>query len=220
MSSSSDVLVPSDVRHNLEQQRKDAEHQARPDLERTRQSAEQQAEKTLDPEAVRAIEETEGAIRAIAANNTQEAMAAIERAVGKLNVLLSRNPDTALVPVNLSVEVFDTAPEDVDAIRDLAEDAAIAVEVNDLPSGRILLHSLMSEIRVRVYNIPLATYPEAMQRAARYLGEKKNLEAINVLLTALNTLVAVDHVTPIPLIVAQDAIRQAEVLLEQDKNVA
>jgi hypothetical protein len=220
MSSSPDVLVPADVRHNLEQQRKDAEHQARPALERNRQAAEQQAEKKLDAEAVRAIQETEVAIRAIAANKAMEATAAIERAVGKINVLLSRNPDNALIPVNLAVEIIDTAPSDVDVIRDLAEDAAIAVEMNDLPSGRVLLHSLMSEIRVRVYNLPLATYPDALNEAARLLGETKNQEAATILLAALNTLVATDHITPIPLLLAQDAVRQAESLRDQDKNGA
>jgi len=57
-----------------------------------------------------------------------------------------------------------------------------------------------SNIRVRTYNLALATYPTALKEAARLLDQKNTKEASDVLLTALNTLMVVDNVTPLPLV--------------------
>jgi hypothetical protein len=194
--------------------------QARPEVEKQRKEAEQQAAKTIDKEAVAAIAETERAIQDIAANKTDEALAAIERATGKINILLARNPANALIPVSSEVDVIDTAPRDSATILELAKDASKAVDDKDFPSARVLLHALMSEIRVRTYNVPLATYPTALQDAARFLDQKKTKEANAVLLTALNTLLAIDRVTPIPLVLARDAINEAQAQRQKDKNAA
>jgi hypothetical protein len=194
--------------------------QARPEVEKQRKEAEQQAAKTIDKEAVAAIAETEKAIQDIAANKTDEALAAIERVTGKINILLARNPANALIPVSSEVDVIDTAPRDSATILELAKDASKAVDDKDFPSARVLLHALMSEIRVRTYNLPLATYPTALQDAARFLDQRKTKEANAVLLTAFNTLLAVDRVTPIPLVLARDAINEAQAQRQKDKKAA
>ena len=84
----------------------------------------------------------------------------------------------------------------------------------------MLLHGLTSEIRVRTYDLPLATYPASLGEAARLLDEKKTNEASNALMTALNTLVVIDRVTPLPLLVAQAAIDSAQADASKDKNAA
>ena len=153
-----------------------------------------------------AIDETQKAIDAIAANKTDQALSAIERATGKINILLARNPATALIPVGLQVEVIDAAPHDSKDISEVAQNASRAVEDKNYPAARVLLYALTSEIRVRTYNLPLATYPLALQEAAHLLDEKRPQDADNVLLTALNTLAAVDRVTPLPLVLARKAM--------------
>src|SRR6266567_892729 len=100
---------PSD----FQAQRKEAEQQARPEVEKERKEAEEEAKRTLDKEAIAAIEQTQKAISAIAAGKTAEALALIEQATGKINILLARNPATALIPVDLEVAVIDTAPRDI-----------------------------------------------------------------------------------------------------------
>jgi hypothetical protein len=208
--------APSDV----EAQRKAAQQQARPEVEKQRKEDEEEAKKTLDQEAIAGIEETQKAVNAIAAGKTEEAIAAIERATGKINVLLARNPATGLVPVSVEVEVIDTAPHESQAILDIAKEASKAVDERDFPAARTLLYALMSEIRVRTYNLPLATYPKALQEAARLLDRKATQDANNVLLTALNTLVVVDRATPLPLVLSREAINQAQSKSQQDKKAA
>src|SRR5258708_5881595 len=208
----SQTQTPAD----LQKQRQEAEQQARPEIEQERRQAEEEAAKHLDQEAMAAIAETQKAIDAIAANKTDQAMAAIERATGKINILLARNPATALIPVSLQVDLIDAAPRDGKAIAELAKNASKAMEDKDYPAARVLLYGLTSEIRVRTYNLPLPAYSGALQEAAHLLDEKKTQQANNVLLTALNTLITVDQVTPLPLGLAREAIEQAQAKSQSD----
>jgi hypothetical protein len=52
------------------------------------------------------------------------------------------------------------------------------------------------------------------------VDQKKTQEASSLLLTALNTLVAVDQVIPIPLLLARAAVDAAQSMREKDKNAA
>jgi hypothetical protein len=212
------ALVRADS--DVEKQRKEAEQQVRPEVEQQRKSAEDQARKSLDQEAMAAIDETSNAIKAIAENKTDESLAAIERATGKINILLARNPATALIPVSFEVTVIEAAPLDVKEIRRRAAAADWAVADRAYPTARAILDSLRSEIRLRTYNLPLASYPAALKEAARLLDEKKTKEASVALLTALNTLAVVDQVTPLPIAVAQAAIDSAQQLRDRDKEGA
>ena len=204
----------------VQQQRSEADQKARPEIEQERKSAEQQAQQSLDKDALAAIEETTKAIKAISENKTDDGLAALERAAGKLNILLGRNPATALIPVSVEVEIVDLAPLDKDAIKARAEAAEEAVEDKAYPAARVLLEGLASEIRTRISNLPLVSYPAAIRQAARLLEQKKNQEASSVLLTALHTLVVVDRVSPLPVVLAKTAIEQAQTLREKDKTAA
>jgi hypothetical protein len=206
------------VQADLELQRRQANQRTRPEVEAQRRQAEDEAAKNLDQEAIAAIQQTERALIAIAENRIDEALSAIEQATGKISVLLTRNPDTALIPVNLQATVIDTAPEDVRDIAALVDAAAVALDINDLPASRTLLDFLRSEIRVRIYHLPLATYPAALQEAARLLDQKNTREAASVLLVALNTLAIIDNVNPLPLLLAREAINAAQA--QKDKEIA
>jgi hypothetical protein len=179
-----------------------------------RQKAESQdaAEKTLIGDAVIAIAETQKASNALSKGDSKTALAALERATGKLDLLLARNPSTALLPVRVETIAIESAPRDVAAIKQISDRASRAVSTKDYPLARVLLSSLQEEIRVRTYNLPLATYPQAIKDAARLIDEKKSQEASAVLATALGTLVIVDHVFPEPTIKAQAAVVAADAL--------
>jgi hypothetical protein len=217
---SSGERTAAGVRTDLEDQRRQADQRMRPDIETQRKQAQQQAEKTLDSEAIAAIQQTERAVNAAAENRIDEALAALEQATGKINILLSRNPATALIPVNLNVIVIDTAPRDFEKILVLKDAASLALDINDLPATRAALDALRSEIRVRTYNLPLATYPAALQEAARLLDQKKTREAGTVLLVALNTLAIIDQVIPLPLLLAREAFNEAQAQVQKDKDAA
>ena len=204
---------------DFQKQHQQAEQQFRPQIEAERQKDQKEADQALDQDAVAAVEQTDDAIKSIAQNNKADAMAAIERATGKINILLARNPASALIPVHSEVVLIDSAPTDVKAIDQIVQRATDAVKQRNLPAARILLASVVSELRIRTTSLPLGTYPAALQQAARLLDQSKNQDAGNVLLTAVNTLVTVDHVIPIPLLLAQSAIDAAN-SQRQDKQMA
>jgi hypothetical protein len=189
--------------------RAEARGRAQADIETRRREALEQGQRSLDKEAIAALEETRNASRLIAQGRTREAMAALERATGKIDLLVARNPATALVPVAVEVEVIDTAPLDPAAIEKLADATESAVDARDFPTARTLLANMISELRVRTTNLPLAGYPVALKEAARLLDAQQPEQANAVLLTALNTLVMLDRVTPLPVLVAQTAIADA-----------
>jgi hypothetical protein len=212
-------MTDTQAKSTLEMQRNSAEQQARPDLEQWRKEAEQDAEKTLDNDAIAAIDQTVKAIDSIAAGKTADALQLIEEATGKVNIVLARNPELALIPVSVEALVIDTAPREIDDIKKLADAASAAVSLDDFPAARALLGALRSEVRVRTYNLPLRMYPTALQEAARLLDQSSRAASI-ALLAALNTLVAVDQVTPIPLLAAQEAINEAQSAAQKDKTGA
>ncbi|WP_437284730.1 YfdX family protein [Sorangium sp. So ce406] len=223
---SASLLAPSEAQAlpDTKKPPKEGERQRkpemRPEVEKQRKEAEQQGEKTLDKEAIAAITETRNALKATAEDKRDEAAAALERATGKVSVLLARNPAAALIPVQLEVDIIDVAPVDIQAIKEIAKAAERAVEDKNYPVARVVLFGLTSEIRTRVYNLPLATYPAALGEAARLLEQKKTKEAGVVLQTALNTLAVIDRVRPLPIVAAQAAISEAQALREKDRDGA
>jgi hypothetical protein len=205
---------------DLLKEQRESEQQTRPDLEQRRVEAQREADKSLDEDAIAAIHETHNAVKAINENKIDEARAAIERATGWIDILLARNKAAALIPVWSEVIVIDAAPRDVNAIRKLRSAVDAAVADKDYSVARVLLHQLASEIRVRTYDLPFGTYPDALKTAARLLDQKQTNAAIAVLLTALNTLAIVDKVQPLPTILAQRAVNEAEQVRDRDKQAA
>ena len=204
---------------DVQKQHEEAERQFRPDIESQRQQNQKEAEQGLDQDAIAAIQQTEEAVKDIAANKKSDALSAIEKATGRINVLLARNPATALIPVSAEVVLIDSAPTDVKTIDQIVQQAAATVKDKDLPAARVLLATLVSEIRIRTSSLPLATYPAALTQAARLLDQGKNQDAGKVLLTALNTLVIIEHVIPVPLLLSQAAISAAD-SQRQNKDTA
>lgn len=194
--------------------------QVPPEVEQQKNAQTEQARSTLNQDAITAVADTHKAIDAIAAGDKNKAMTNIEDATGKLNILLARNPADALIPVEVSVEAIDAAPEDDKAVKRLTSGVDGAVALRDFPTARVLLYDLMSELRVRTFNLPLATYPEALKDAARLLDAGKNNDASTELTNALNTLVVIDRVTPIPLILARAAVDAAQEKSQTDKNAS
>ncbi|ALF55287.1 hypothetical protein ACX27_24645 [Nostoc piscinale CENA21] len=192
--------------------------QSQQEIEQERQKATNEAQSSLDQDAIAALEETRNAINAIDQGNTQEALQALERATGKLDILLARYPELALVPVSTQITIIDLAPRDFDLIEPIRDEAKRAVNEEDFPTGRALLHNLVSEIRTSTVNLPLETYPDAMKESARLLHQGRNDEARAVMQLALSTLVVTEQSRPIPLINALTELAAAMALAAQGQD--
>lgn len=192
--------------------------QSQQEIEQERQKATNEAQSSLDQDAVAALEETRNAINAIDQENTQESIQALERATGKLDILLARYPELALVPVSTQITIIDLAPRDFDLIEPIRDEAKRAMNEEDFPTGRALLHNLVSEIRTSTVNLPLETYPDAMKEAARLLHQGRTDEARAEMQLALSTLVVTEQSRPIPLINALTELAAAMALAAQGQD--
>lgn len=190
---------------------------ARPQIDQQKRQAQQQAQGAVDSDATAVISETRAALDAVKRNDRTAALAALERATGKANILLARNPASAFIPESVEVEVIETAPFDPVAIATASDAVSVAINRRDYPLARVLLDSLRSEIRVRTYSIPLATYPAALLEAARLVERGDNADAAETLIAALGTLVITDRSIPLPLLDATTAIGAADALQARDK---
>lgn len=173
----------------------------------------------LVEEAASALEETQAAIYAIDFGNTDEAIDLLARATGKLEIILAREPSLALAPVGTSVVEHDllATPEAVKELRDRIEDL---IDDDRLQVARRLMDGLASEMVVSVSSLPLATYPDAIKRAAALLDEQKPEEAKLVLLNALSTVVVTDTIIPLPIVRAEAHVAAAKELAAKEDRTA
>lgn len=189
-------------------------------VEQAQSEATEEAQSLLDSEAIAAVEETKKAIAAIDSGKSQEALQALERATGKLDILLARNPKLAFIPLSSTIQVIDVAPQDEQILKDFRNRLKSAINADNYPEAREILDNLMSEVRTKTLNLPLASYPEAMKEAARLLDTEQPELAKAVLETALSTLVITEKNRPIPVINAQTELVGAIAVTQTDKEDA
>jgi hypothetical protein len=178
------------------------------------QSQTEEKRKTLLADATGAIQETQAALKQLDEGKTKEALAALERATGKLDIILARDPKLELAPAGVGVVTYDVQGG-LDAVKKVRQQAEDAIAVGRLQEARRLLKNLASETVISVTNIPLATYPDAIKSAVKLIDQDKKDEAKRVLQTALNTQVVTDTVIPLPVVKAQEALKSAESLAEK-----
>jgi len=159
-------------------------------------------------EASEALAQVYVALDALEAKDTKGALAALEKSTGKLNILLARKPDLALVPIDVSVKTIDLVA-DLETIRNIKRAAIQALKEDHFQVLRDELAKLASELQITKVELPLATFPEAMKSAAALIDKGKTDEAKVVLYTALNTLVISEERIPLPILRAQALIAQA-----------
>lgn len=170
-------------------------------------------------EAVSAVALTQKVLADLDKKDTKSAIKDLEDAIGKLEVILAAEKAPKLLPVDVAVTateyVGDTKKikKTLDTVEDLLNDGKVQ-------EARLLLDTLQSEIDVVSVNLPLATYPDALKLAAKYLHADQTDKARAVLTTALGTLVQDVIVVPIPVVKAQALIEAASQIAKTDKEQA
>ncbi len=169
-------------------------------------------------QAVDIIKKTTEAVKFIKEDKIDEAEKVMAQVVGELEIIIAKNPELALVPVDVAYETRDLVV-DIPTVYKMTEAAQKAMDDGYYQSARKILSDLASEIVVKTSNLPLATYPDAMKMAVRLLSEGKKDEASAVLISALNTLVVVEQNIPLPVIRAEEYIKAAASVTEgQEQN--
>ena len=175
--------------------------------------------KELNQKAIKAIAETYKVLDLLNQKKSKEALDLLKKVIGELEVILAANKNVSLIPINSYTVVVDTdlTPKQ---IAEKITEVKTKLNHGDVQGARILLDTLQSEIDIVIENLPLATYPDAMKLASKYIIDGKVDEAKSVLQIALNSMVVKKIVIPIPLVRASDLIAEASKVAKTDKEQA
>jgi len=180
-------------------------------VEETKQNQTAEKRKQILSEATKAISRTREALKRLDEKKAKEALELLEKATGKLEIILARDPELALAPAGVTSATYDVFTDiaSINVIRDRAEDA---LEDGRLQEARRLIRNLASETVISITNIPLATYPSAIKLAAGSIDGGDLETAKTILQTALNTLVITESIIPLPVVHAEYKLKEAQVL--------
>lgn len=174
--------------------------------------------KKILSEASTALSETKRALTALGEKKVSEAVEALEKAMGKLELILTRDPTLALAPIDTNVVTYDLLAS-LDTVKAIIHDAENYLEDGEIQKARPLIKNLASEIVFQTRSIPLATYPSAIKAVVPLIDEGKTEEARLALQNVLNTLVVTtDKIIPLPKIRAEHLLMKAEKLGEKDQR--
>jgi len=168
-------------------------------------------------EAIQIIGETNNVLKYIAEDKTKEAKEELAKLIGELEILMTRDPSVALIPVSVGYQVND-AVVDIPTVYEITGAAEEAMEDGYYQVARRLLDGLSSEMIVKTSYLPLATYPDAMRLSAALLEEGKKEEATVILLRALNTLVVQEQTIPLPVLRAEEFIKLGALAMAGDEK--
>ncbi len=157
------------------------------------------------------------AMRLLQKNKDKDALEQLQAATGKFDVALAANPDLGLVSIDsdVSVHALITTP---DLVREDTKTAIKLLKDQQVQMARTLLEPMRDEMVISQVYLPMATYPDAIKLASKYLVDKKKDKALETLDTALSTLVIKKTIIPLALIRAESLIQDAADLNKETKK--
>jgi len=168
-------------------------------------------------QATEALATTREALTALQNDDKQGALKHLANATGKLDIVLARRPELALAPVEASVVTIRMA-SDLETLHAAKRAAVMALVDNQTQLARSLLQNFADQTAVRVENLPMATYPTAIKRAAALIEADKMEEAKASLQQTLSTVVITETVYPYPVINAVVSLAAAEELAAKSRK--
>ena len=177
----------------------------------------------LVAEAIESLKFTQKAFIALNNQNAKLAQESIEKALGKLETILALKdtPKVLTIDTHVVVKKFIGGSKEVKKSVELLKKL---VNQNKIQEARVMIQALQSEIDTTLINLPLASYPNALKLAGKYIHEKKLKNAKEVLGMALDTFVQEVIVVPIPLLNANNLLTLSQQIAKKgekkDKELA
>jgi hypothetical protein len=141
----------------------------------------------------------------------EELLEKIAQIVGKLEVLIARDPNLRLVPVDIRQQVIDYngTPDDVEVVK---SEVVALIKNGEVQLARDLMLNLASELDIFITALPIGTYPVVLKAVVPLIENGKYEEAHQLLKEALETLVVEKVVLPLPILRAEQAVIRASEL--------
>ncbi|MCX7089549.1 MAG: YfdX family protein [Methylococcales bacterium] len=165
-------------------------------------------EQRIVKEADDVVMETQKALWAVENNDTKKALSLLQDVSGKLDTILKKHPNVALVSADVDTDIIEFEG-DAAAVKKAIDEADDLLDDGKLQEARQIIAQLQSEIRMTTTSIPLNSFPKAIKEAEVYLGTGKNNEAASAIYDVLNTLVKTTEITPLPVLYAEILLTEA-----------
>ena len=173
----------------------------------------------LVKEALKSLELSAKALEDLNKNKTDEAKKDIELALGKLEAILSVKDTPKLLPIETQM-VIKNFIGTADDVKKAVAEVKTLLNLNKVQEAGELLSSLQSEIDVNIVSLPLASYPDALKLASKYLIDGNPEKAKAILKVALSTFAQEEQIVPIPLINSMELVAIASKIAKEDKEQA
>ncbi len=171
--------------------------------------------KKITQEAVEAINLVTSVIEALDNKDKNKAIETIEKALGKLEVLVARDPNLQVVPVDVKEQVIDF-PGTVDDVEAAKTEIVALIKAGEVQLARDIMLNLASELDIYVTALPIGTYPVVLKAIIPLIEQEKFEEAKKLIIEALETLVIEKIVIPLPILRAEQAIIRANELANKE----
>jgi len=171
--------------------------------------------KRVADEAVEAINLVAKVIDLLDKKEKDKALEEIANVLGKLEVLVVRDPNLQLVPVDVRENVIDF-PGTVDDVEVAKSEVVALIKAGEVQVARDIMLNLASELDIYVTALPIGTYPVVLKAIIPLIEQEKFDEAKQLLLEALETLVLEKIVIPLPILRAEQAIIRANELANKE----
>ncbi len=171
--------------------------------------------KKITEEAVEAINLVTQVIELLDKKDKEKAIETIEKVLGKLEVLIARDPNLQVVPVDVKEQVIDF-PGTVEDVEAAKTEVVLLIKAGEVQLARDIMLQLASELDIFVTALPIGTYPVVLKAIIPLIEQGKFEEAKALLIEALETLVIEKIVIPLPILRAEQAIIRANELANQE----
>ncbi len=162
----------------------------------------------LTEEALSTVGETHAILEAVKKGNKNDAIKKGNLLIGRLEVLLTKDPNLSLIPINVNYQKEELITT-IDEVRSATKLAKKAMDDGYYQLASDILKDIKSEMIINTYYLPAGTFPEAIKVALVLLEEDKPKEAEVVLNNVLATIVIKKDIQPLPVLNAEQMIIEA-----------
>lgn len=169
----------------------------------------------ITQEAVDAINLVSEVVDLIDKKDKEQAIETIAKVLGKLEVLIARDPNLQLVPVDVKRQVVDF-PGSINDVEAAKTEIVTLIKSGEVQLARDIMLQLASELDIFVTALPIGTYPVVLKAIIPLIEQGKFEESKKLLMEAIETLVIEKIVIPLPILRAEQSIIRANELANKE----
>ncbi len=169
----------------------------------------------ITKEAVNAINLVGEVVELLDKKDKEKALETIKKALGELEVLIVKDPNLQVVPVDVKEQIIDF-PGSVDDVEVAKTEIVALIKNGEVQLARDIMLQLASELDIYVTALPIGTYPVALKAIIPLIEQEKYDDAKALLIEALETLVIEKIAIPLPILRAEQAIIRANELANKE----